>query len=1332
MPKFSVRKPFTIFVIAIIIILLGIISFKKLTTDLLPEFSLPYVVVITTYPGASPDKVESELTETLESGLGTVNGVENVTSTSAENYSMVMLEFDEDTDMDSAMVDLSTALDTLTLPDSAGTPMLMEVSMDMIPVMYASVDYEDMDIYELSEFVEEEVVSKLERVDGVASVDVTGSIEQTVEIRLDQDKIDALNDELAAYVNDELADAKEEIDDAEEELADAKAELADAKAELETSQDDLDEQEASTSEELGETSALVDQAAATQAAYEASLTTLQASKSALEAEMSVYEEAGIESSYKEINETFASMQTMLAAYGLDASAYPSDIADAIENTDKLDNLVAYLTQIGQEESAAELTVDNLTQIYEIVNTRIPQIETELANLEVEIAAAEAVLEQVEEQVGEAVDSYSTLESGKVDAAYGYASGSAQIADALAQIESGESEIESGEEELESAQESYENAREEALKSANLDSLLSLDTLSSLIEAQNFSMPAGYIYQDEDQYLLKVGDEYSSVKELKNSVLCNIDGIGDVRVKDVAAVTWIDNSGDSYAKVNGEDAVLVSVTKASTAGTATVSDLATAAIEELEEEYEGLTITPVMDQGDYIDMIVQSVLQNLLFGALLAIVVLAIFLRALRPTIIVACSIPLSVLLAIVLMYFSGITLNLISLSGLAIGIGMLVDNSIVVIENIYRYRSLGVPAPKAAIRGAREVAGAVASSTLTTICVFLPIVFTNGIVRQLMVDMALTVAYSLLASLLIALTLVPCMSSRMLNNVQPKPQILLQHVKKGYEKVLRFCLRFKPVPIAIAIVALALCAYRATNTGIIIFPSMGGEQMAVSVTADPEKTDEEVFTDADALMEQFGAVEGVTYVGMMSGSDSTDTSSTSSMLTSLGDTHTLTCYLLLDDETAKDNSGVAAALEEICASYDFEDYTVSTSNMDLSSYMSSGLTVNIYGEDTDELLTISEDIMAMVEEIEGFESITNGQEDGDATIELTIDKNKAMRCGLTVAQIYAELAEQLTTESTATTLSLQDGNYEVQIVDETDTLTVDELMDYTFEVETTDEDGETVTNKYKLSKFATMETGQSLASISRENLKTYVTVTADTGDDYNTTLLSRELEEMLAEYEAPEDVTIEIAGEYEEVAEMLQDVIFMIIVAIALVYLIMVAQFQSLLSPFIVIFTIPLAFTGGFLGLYITGEEISMIALMGFLMLAGIVVNNGIVFVDYVNQLRKRGMEKKEALVEAGKTRMRPILMTMLTTVLAMCTMVFSTDAAADMTRGMAIVEIGGLIYATLMTLFIVPVLYDLFFRRGVRTYEEEERMLSDTEEDGQAYALPAQETVSKEPPGQE
>lgn len=1362
MTKTSVKKPFLVVVAVVILLILGVVSFTKMTTDLLPHMNLPYILVITPYPGASPEKVESDISQVMESALGTVTGVENVNSTSSENYSIVTLEFQDDMNMDSAMVKVSTAVNELELPERAGHPTLLELSPDLMATMYVSIDYEGMDIYELTDFCEDTVIPYFERQGGVASVDATGLVDKTVEIRFNKKKIDKINAQVLGIATDKLDDAQAELDDAKKELADAKKELNSKKEELNKKQDE-------STQELAEFSKMLDEAMATKASYEAQLVGLKASQTALKTEKKAYKDNKVKSNYDSINKMIASTREMLSsqetrntAYtqvydqvyeamkvqalqgacaasniplqvtnenfatvlatmgmteeqfkeslrptitGLDAyktaiaqadaaidtqvNALPTDIKDAIDHPEKLQALKNLAESQGQAEAAKNLTKDNLKQLYNIVNTRMPQIETELANLEIEIKAAEAVVEQVKISIAEAEDNYTKVEQGKMTAAASFGAFQAQMA-------SGEGQIESGEKQLEEAQDQLDDSRESALKSANMDSLLNQSTLSQIMSAQNFSMPAGYIEEGTDKYLVKVGDEYHSIKEIENNVLCNIDKIGDVTISDVADVVVTDNAEDSYAKMNQNEAVILSISKSSTAGTSEVSKTCGKAIETLLEQYPDMHITTVMDQGDYIKLIIDNVMSNLIWGAVLAIIVLALFLKDVRPTIVVAFSIPLSVLFAVVLMYFSNITLNIISLSGLALGVGMLVDNSIVVIENIYRLRNEGMSAPKAAVKGANQVAGAIFASTLTTVCVFLPIVFTTGLVKQIFADMGLTIAYSLLASLIVALTLVPSMSATVLKNTNEKEHKWFDIVLNGYEKILNFCLRVKVVPLSIAIILLVFCIWEATRVGMIFIPEMGGNQMSVTFTAPDELSDTEGFEMADACMEYIAGIDGVVTVGAMSGTASGGVS----MLQS-GSVKNFEFFIMTDEAANTDNKVVAKQIEKYFEGLEYEEleYNVSTSNMDFGSYLGSGLEINIYGDETDELLAISERVMNIVSDVEGFEDITNGQEEGSDEIRLIIDKNKAMKYNLTVAQIYSEISGALTTETASTTLRSDGEEYKIVIIDETEELSRDNLMDYTFEY-TKNEDGKDVTEEHKLKEFASREDAKSLASITRENQSRFISVKATTAEGYNTTLLTRKIEDKLLNLDLPENYTLEIAGETETVVKAMKDLLLMILMAVAFIYLIMVAQFQSLLSPFIVLFTIPLAFTGGFLAMFITGEELSVVAMMGFLVLAGVVVNNGIVFVDYVNQLRIDGMERREALVATGRTRMRPILMTALTTILAMSTMAFSKNQAAAMGKGMSLVTIGGLVYATLMTLFIVPVLYDIMFKKEIKVVD--------------------------------
>ena len=1324
MSKYCVKKPFTVVVAVIMVIVLGVISFTSMTTDLLPAMELPYAMVVTSYPGASPERVEAAVTAPLEAGLGTVSGVKNVTSTSSENVSMVALEFEQDTNMDSAMVALSTALDQIkgALPDTAQNPMLMQLSPDMLPVMIASVDMEDMDIYELTDFVDSDVIPGFERLDGVASVSGTGMVEKTLQVTLNQDKIDEVNTQVLASVDDKLADAKQELDDARQKVEDGRAELENGKTALEDKQ-------AETASQLAEGSAQLDSAIAQAQALASQEAALTASKTALETEKKGYEDgakqiadgltqmdaglAQMDDGIAKIDAAAAGIDQLLAR-GLPEDTALSDLAAMLPTQELKDAVQALIDQgmttladltAGKEQLLAQkdqLTAqrDELaaqrealaaqqTQLQQKMDERLPQIETELANLETELMAAKMMKEAAQEGLEKAQEAYKQLESGKISAAAGFGSGQAQLAAA-------EQSLAQAEEQMEQAQEQFEDARQQALEQADLSTLLTKDMVSGLVMAQNFSMPAGYIKEGDDSYILRVGDAFSDQESVENALLMHIDGVGDIRLKDVADIAMTDNSAESYARVNGNSAVVLTIQKGSTASTSEVSKEANRAIEQLQEKYPGLRITPLMDQGDYIQMTVSSVLSNLAWGGVLAVIVLAIFLKDFKPTLVVALSIPISLMFAVVLMYFSGVTLNMISLSGLALGVGMLVDNSIVVIENIYRMRSEGVPAAKAAVRGAKEVAGAIAASTLTTICVFLPIVFTEGITRQLFTDMGLTIAYSLVASLLVALTLVPALSSTLLKTASEKRHPWFESMVNGYARALRFCLRHKALPLGLAAVLLGVAVWQTARMGMEFMPSMGGNQVSATLTLPQDIKRQDAYEMADQAMETMLQVPGVETVGAMDGG------STASLLgmggTSSSTVDSMSFYLLLSEEGAKNSQALADQMtQNVQEQLPGCELSVSTSNMDMSVLGGSGMEIVIQGRDLDTLQSISQDMMDLLGQVEGFTEISNGQEDGAPQIRVTVDKDKAMQYGLTVAQIYSELSAALTTETTSTTLTVGQDDYDVVIVDERDALTRENLLDYPFTVQVQGENGETEEETHTLDEFATVQTDASLASISRDNQQRYMTVTAVTEEGYNTTLLSRQVEQLLADYQAPEGYTIQISGEVETIQNAMVDLVKMIALALVFIYLIMVAQFQSLLSPFIVMFTIPLAFTGGLLALWISGQQLSVIAMLGFLILAGVVVNNGIVFVDYANQLRLAGMEKRDALVLTGRRRIRPILMTALTTILAMSTMVFSQDMGAEMSRAMAIVTIGGLAYATLLTLFVVPVLYDLLFRKELK-----------------------------------
>lgn len=1382
MEKFSVKKPFTILVMVVAIIILGFVSLSGMTTDLLPKMSLPYLLVITTYPGASPEKVESSVSEPVESALGSISGVKNVYSMSYENYGIVELEFADGTDMDSAMVKVSSALDSVksALPEECGSPNIMEISMDMMASVYLAASYEGKDIQETSRFVEDTLIPYLERQEGVTSISDIGIVENSISVDLNQDKIDVLNEKILAKTNDAFADAVDQLNDAKKQLLESEQKLADSTQELVDGQKDIDDgrtklddaqkeldeqkekledakgsledQKKDTENKLATASQALDQLNALQT----DLLTLQAQEASLKATITQIEKS-LEEQGKTTNDipnvvagldqmsTFLTSSQMEGMTGMDSTTVNTMLGSSAMSLHSLGIDEATwdtLTPEGRKELLQKTAAGYQTQ--KALLSGYKDYVSSLNSLQVEKAGVQAAVSAAEAELKKSGVSYTDIEKAKIEAAAGFGAASAQISSGQSALNSAQTTLDSNKESLDSAQdqitegwdsiadakkqladgwdqyhtslENFEVQKAEALRNANADQLVNMQTLSQLIYAQNFAMPAGYLDDAEDNsWLLKIGSNYESVDDLSNIVLTNIEDIGDVRLCDVADITVIDNADDSYARLNGQSAVVLSVFKSSTAGTNEVSKNIAAAISELEEQYPGLSVLTLMDQGDYITMIINGVLQSMIVGAALAILILALFLKDVKPTIVVAVSIPLSVLTALILMYFTGISLNMMSLSGLALGIGMLVDNSIVVIENIYRLRSKGVGAARAAVQGTKQVAGAIIASTLTTVCVFLPMVFTAGTVRELMMPISLTIIFTLAASLLIAMTVVPAAGSTLLRNSKEKKHPFFDKVQDIYGKMLAFCLKVKVVPLVIAIGLLVYSIWAVMRMGIVMIPDMTSNQIEISVQM-PEDTDkEECYKRADQVLDAMTTIDGIGDVGAMAGGDTTLVASSSGMSDSTYDQFTF--LVLTENENAgkEEVNRICREIEERTADIDCE-LTISTGMSEMSTMMGSGLSVKVYGDDLDTLTKITQDICDLAATIPGYENISNGQEEPDQVIRLVLDKDAAMRKGLTVAQIFSELNGKLTESTDAATVTIDGEDMKIVVKDGREPLTRENLLDYNFEIQTTDDNGNTVTEDHPLSEFATLKLEDGVQSINRENQSRYMTVTATVAEGSNATLLSRELQPLIDAYELPDGYTIDTAGESDTVNQMVIQMSKVLLLGLALIYLVMVAQFQSLLSPFIVLFTVPLAFTGGLIGLLLMNEPLSVMGMMGFVVLLGTVVNNGIVFVDYANQLRMGGLERREALIATGKTRMRPILMTALTTILAMVSLLFGDDLSSQMSKGMAIVVAGGLAYATLMTLFIIPVMYDILFKRKPLQVDIGSENLDDVPDDAADY----------------
>ena len=1237
MTKFSVKRPLTVFVVVLAVVVLGIVAYLRMTPDLLPNMDFPYVIIVTADPGASPEAVEEEITRPMEQSMATLDQIKEVTSTSQNSASMVMLEFEDGVNMDTISVDIQQKISVLEgqWSDTVGTPYVLKINPSMIPVMVAAVSREGSDVYALSDLVTDELTGKLEGVSGVASVTVSGALTRQAHVILDQEKMEALSAKLADAVKAQLKKAegklyaaKQQVEDGEKALSDAKRAAADGVAG--TVGDSVDEV------------------------------------------------------YKNLKELY----------------------DKLEGLDIDDLVGGFITD-------PEGTLKQLKDGLDTLKSSIEKLMKELESGKLEGDISDFLVQMMD--------------------------GISQMTGAELQLSQAKSQIESG---LKQLREAYDKVESQT----DLGGLLSITTVSGLLTAQNFSMPAGYIDDNSGvSYMVSVGQKFENSTELEKMVLFDLglEGIDPITLGDVATVVVTDDSDQLYTKLDDENGILLSFNKQSNYATAAVSNNLTDRFRELESQYEGLTFVPLMDQGDYIYLIVETILSSLLWGALFSVVVLFLFLRDWRPTVITLLSIPVSVIFAVVLMYFTGVTINMISLSGLAVSVGMLVDNSVVVIENIYRLRAKGATIVQAAVSGAQQVLGAVTASTLTTVCVFAPIVFVEGLTRQLFTDLALTITYSLLASLLVSLTLVPAMASGMLRReFVPKPG-LLDKIYPAYRRAIAWSLDHKAGVLLLSLVLLVTTAWGAVSRGFTFMPEIDMNNLSVTVTMPEDITRAEAVDLADQVVERVMSVENVESAGFMMGSGDMGGLSMAS-----GDNgeFDVTGYLTMPEGTFGSDAG--KEIEALCADLPCKVTTAGVMSGMMSYMTGTGVSLRVYGSDMESLQGAARSLGQRMEQVEGVQDVSDGLEDAAPALQVVVDRNKAMTKGITVAQIYMQVAAALQDTTTVADVTL-DGESMEMIVDAAagSKLTREKLMDLTISPDSgamsssmssgmssmsgmdssmsssmgsmggmsgmssssasaglsqlTGGESQDEDTSFKLGEVAEVKETVSLNSIQRDQQRRCITVSAAVADGYNVTKVTTAVQKALGSVTLPEGVTVEFDGENEQIMNAIQQLLLMLLLGVVLVYLIMVAQFQSLKAPFIVMFTIPLAFTGGFLALLLSGIEVSVISLIGFVMLVGIIVNNGIVLVDYINQQRLAGMGLREAIIDAGVTRLRPILMTSLTTILGLIVTALAKNAGTALIQPIALVCIGGLLYATLMTLFVVPCMYEILNKKELHQVAE-------------------------------
>jgi len=822
--------------------------------------------------------------------------------------------------------------------------------------------------------------------------------------------------------------------------------------------------------------------------------------------------------------------------------------------------------------------------------------------------------------------------------------------------------------------------------------LSINQLSQLLSASNMNLPGGSVNNGEQKLSVRVTGEFKTIDDIRNTPITLATG-DVIKLQDIARVELTNKDISTISRTNGKDSINISVQKQSGKNTVQVADLINKEIENLKKDYPTIGIDVVLDSSTMIKDSINTVVQNVLIGSLLAVFILYIFLKNIRSTLIIGISIPISLIASFILLYFNGITLNMMTLGGLALAVGMLVDSAIVVLENIYRFRSEGYSKKEAAIKGASEVGMAITASTLTTVAVFLPIVFIDGMVGTIFKDFALTVTLSLGASLLVSLTLIPMLSSKILtveadekSTKQKKKKLefvytifdkTFNKIENIYKNLLMTSLRRRKTAIVISIVIFFVSIASLFSVGMEFFPTADEGTISVNVSMPLGTKIDKVDKIAQTIEEKLSAVNEIdvifTNIGagdvLMGGRSSSSGGSISVGLVKL-------------NERNRSTSEVAEEIRNILR--DIPGVEISVTESSSMGMMTSGnpISISIKGNDLDVLEEISNDFKRIIESVEGTRETKTSLSESVPEVEILVNKEKAAAYGLTTAQVASAVRGEA---SGVTVTKYKDQGDEIDVV-------IRPLVDVTKSLSHFEQINVTtpIGVNIPLSQVAELSIKKGPVQINREAQERVVTVTSqiierDLGS------ITKDINTELLEYEMPEGYYYNIGGENEEMMEAFGQLLLALALAVILIYMVMAAQFESLIYPFIIMFTIPLAFSGGALALFITRRSLGVTAFIGVIMLAGIVVNNGIVLIDYINTLRKEGKERFEAITIAGPVRLRPILMTTLTTVLGLVPLALGIGEGAEMQAPMATVVIGGLVMSTVLTLVLIPVLYTVF-----------------------------------------
>lgn len=983
----------------IMIVVFGIGSFSTLPLALMPEMELPMAIVMTVYAGAGPEEIENLVTEPIEEACASLEGLDELQSTSQENMSIVMVTFNMGTDMDQALIDMREKVDQIksTLPDDADDPTVIKLNMDSMPVVIFALKGDD--IAQMQAIADDTISPRLERIDGVASVETMGGYENEVAIELHTDRTEG--------------------------------------------------------------------------------------------------------------------------YGLS---------------------VSYIAQ--------------------------------------------------------------------------------------------------------------------------------------MLSADNIAIPGGEIQNGKQKISVRTDGEYKSVDDIENTLIPLPAG-GTIRLGEIADVSMKPKDQDSIAKADGENCVMITVSKQSGVNTAKVAEDAVKVMEELSAKNPMIHYITLMDQSEYINKTVDNVIQNIVLGVILAAIILLLFLRDPSATAVISVSMPVCIVSVFLVMNALGITLNMMSLGGLALGVGMIVDNSIVVLENIFRFRSDGHSRWDSCTKGAAEVSMSIVGGTLTTIAVFLPIGLADGMVGMMFGEFCITICSLLGASLFIALTLVPLMcyivldrsEKRKLRLTNNKEDLALKPLMRKYQFAMRFLLRRRGIAVVVSVAIIIVSVFSMSLAGFELTPD-----------SDQGEIDVEVETPIGTEMEEIEYIEDT--IAQIA-ADTIPELDTLYYTTGGGLTTSSSVTIKLVDLKDRDRSSreIANELRDNLKDITNCKLTVSSSSS-MSSMSGAALSLELSGDNYDELVQTGDDLVELISALPDAIDVKSSAAEEEPRVNVSINRENATRFGLTAATIGSAVRSQVD-GSTATTFKIDGDEYDITVRgDETIKGSLDALKALSIPTST----GGSV----PLSLVADISTELAPQTISRSNQTRTITVEGDSLSD-DTSGLNEQVQEILANYEMPDSVTLETGGEMQDMAESFSSLLTALVVALALVYFILASQFESFIMPAIIMMILPTSVFGALAFLPIFGFKISMVALLGAIILVGTVVNSPIVLIDYIQTRRETyGESKNTAILNACPRRVRPVLMTASTTILGMVPMLISSGEGSETMKPMALVMMAGMLISTIVTLVFTPVYYSL------------------------------------------